>query len=80
VLAQTIGQAQMAAFSPERIGLIIAGLEVPHTHLHVIPIETESDLDFGRADSAASPESLDHAATRVRVALREAGHAEVTGD
>jgi histidine triad (HIT) family protein len=71
VVAQKIGQAQMAAFSPERIGLIIAGLEVPHTHLHVIPIDTEADLDFGRADGEAA---------RLRVALRGAGRAEVTGD
>ena len=35
----TIGRAQQEAFSPERVGLIIAGLEVPHAHLHVIPIE-----------------------------------------
>ena len=37
-VAQTVGRAQMTAFSPARVGLIIAGLEVPHTHLHVIPI------------------------------------------
>ena len=43
-VAQVIGQAQMAAFSPTRIGVIVAGLEVPHTHVHVIPIRDESDL------------------------------------
>ena len=47
-VAQTVGRAQMTAFSPARVGLIIAGLEVPHTHLHVIPIESEADLDFAR--------------------------------
>lgn len=77
-VAQTIGQAQMAAFSPERVGLIIAGLEVPHTHLHVIPIETEADLDFARADPDPSPVALDDAAERLRSALREAGRPEVT--
>ena len=38
-VAQVIGQAQMVAFSPTRVGLIIAGLEVPHTHLHLLPID-----------------------------------------
>src|SRR4029079_4677681 len=42
VVAKAVGQAQMAAFAPRRIGMIIAGLEVPHTHLHVIPIESEA--------------------------------------
>jgi len=77
-VAQHIGRAQQAAFSPTRIGLIIAGLEVPHTHVHVIPIDTEADLDFARADGAASPDALDDAADRLRAALRAAGHAEAT--
>lgn len=76
VVAKAIGAAQMDAFSPARIGMIIAGMEVPHTHLHVIPIDTERDLDFARADGAASAESLDAAADRLRAALASRGHAE----
>ena len=68
--------AQVDAFAPERVGLIIAGMEVPHTHLHVIPIETERDLDFARADGAAPAEALDAAADRLRTALVARGHAE----
>src|SRR3546814_9119691 len=49
-VAQVIGQAQMTAFSPTRVGLIIAGLEVPHTHLQIIPIDSEADLSFSKAD------------------------------
>ena len=74
VVSQAIGQAQQAAFSPVRVGLIIAGLEVPHCHVHVIPIDSEADLDFHRADAAASAESLDAAADALRTALRAAGH------
>jgi histidine triad (HIT) family protein len=77
VVAKAIGNAQLAAFGAPRIGMIIAGLEVPHTHLHVIPIQTEADLDFRRADGSASAESLDAAAARLRTALVAAGHAEV---
>jgi diadenosine tetraphosphate (Ap4A) HIT family hydrolase len=76
-VAKAIGAAQMAAFSPARIGMIIAGMEVPHTHLHVIPIQTEADLSFARADHAASAESLDAAAEALRAALVAHGHAEV---
>ena len=75
-VAQVVGRAQQEAFSPTRIGLIIAGMEVPHTHLHVIPIDTEADLDFSRAD-AATDGSLDDAATRLRTALAATGRPEV---
>lgn len=76
-VAQVIGQAQMAAFSPTRIGMIIAGLEVPHTHLHVIPIDREADLSFAKADPSPDPAALDDAAHRIRAALRSMGRAEV---
>lgn len=75
-VAQVIGRAQMAAFSPVRIGVIVAGLEVPHTHVHVIPIGSESDLDFARAGSA-TPEELEAAAVPLRAALRDLGRSEV---
>jgi len=68
VVAQTIGQAQMAAFAPARIGMIIAGLEVPHTHLHVIPIGSESDLSFAKAHALPDDE-MDAAADAIRAAL-----------
>src|SRR6266542_3924212 len=74
LVAQAVGQAQMAAFSPARVGLIVAGLEVPHCHVHVLPINAESDLSFAKADHNASPESLDAAADALRSALREGGH------
>ena len=76
-VAQVIGQAQMAAFAPARIGVIIAGLEVPHTHLHLIPIQSEGDLSFAKADPSPAPEALDDAASRLRDALRSMGRTEV---
>ena len=77
VVAKHIGRAQMAAFAPNRIGMIIAGLEVPHTHLHVIPIQTEADLSFARADPSAPAEAMEAAADQLRGALAALGHAEV---
>jgi histidine triad (HIT) family protein len=60
----------MPPFNPTKVGLIIAGLEVPHVHLHVSPIDTNNDLDFANA----SAESLDEAAERIQTALTELGH------
>jgi histidine triad (HIT) family protein len=76
-VSQTIARAQQVAFPSQRIGLIIAGMEVPHTHIHLIPIDSEADLDFARADHGAQPADLDDAAERLRGALRDAGHRDV---
>lgn len=76
LVAQTVGQAQEAAFNPARVGLLVAGLEVPHCHLHVVPIDSEADLSFAKADPDPDPAALDAAAERLRVALRKLGHAD----
>lgn len=72
-VAQKIGKAQQEAFEPRRIGLMIAGFEVPHVHVHVVPIEGMADLDFSNADSRATGAALEDAAQRLRVALRAQG-------
>ena len=77
-VAHEIGAAQMAAFTPTRIGLIIAGLEVPHVHLHVVPIDAERDLSFANADPSPAPDAMDAAADRLRDALRARGAAAVS--
>jgi histidine triad (HIT) family protein len=76
-VAQEIAVAQQAAFSPLRVGLIIAGLEVPHTHVHVIPIDGMQDMDFGNA-SETSPADLETAAAAIRAELRTAGASGVS--
>ena len=73
-VSQIIGQAIDKAFRPTKVGLMIAGLEVPHVHLHVTPIDTVNDLDFANADPNASSESLDDAAAQIRSALVEMGY------
>lgn len=72
-VAKRIAQAQQAVFDPVKVGLMIAGLEVPHVHLHVVPIRGVHDLDFSNADLAADPTELDRAAQSLRVALGTAG-------
>ena len=73
-VGQRIGQAQMAAFSPTRVGLMIAGLEVPHVHLHVVPIDGVHDMDFANAARDPDPEAMDRARDDLVTALRDAGH------
>lgn len=79
-VGQKIGRGQMAAFEPARIGMMIAGLEVPHCHLHVVPIQTEADLSFARADHHPDPATLDAHAESLRGALRDLGYGATVPD
>jgi histidine triad (HIT) family protein len=71
--AQAIGKAQMAGFKPARIGVAIAGMEVPHCHIHVVPIEKVQDLNFANQDPKPDPKMMDDAAATIRRELRRLG-------
>ena len=73
-VTRVIGDAQRSAFAPERVGVIIAGYEVPHLHVHVIPTNAMAELSFANAAPSVEPETLDAAATAIRTALVEGGH------
>lgn len=68
-VAHHISKAQHAAFSPERVGLIIAGYEVPHTHIHVLPTNEIADLSFANAATSVEREDLERAATAIHQQL-----------
>ena len=72
-VAQTLGKALQHGFPCQKVGVMIAGLEVPHVHLHVLPIERLEDMDFANQDSDARPADLDAAADTVRASLRALG-------
>jgi histidine triad (HIT) family protein len=76
-ISQQVGKAIDRAFEPAKVGLIIAGLEVSHVHLHVTPIHALQDLNFANADPNPDPLEMDAAAEKIRGALRELGCAEV---
>ncbi len=77
-VAQTIGRALEEVYSPRKVGLMIAGLEVPHLHLHVVPIDTVHDLDFSNAAASVDPDELETAAASIRDALIAAGASGVS--
>ncbi len=72
-VAQWVGRAQRAAFDPRRIGVLVVGDEVPHVHLHIVPINSPAELSFATADAAPDPAALDAAADRIRAELRTLG-------
>ncbi|WP_028476228.1 HIT family protein [Nocardia sp. CNY236] len=72
-VAQQIGRAVRAAWDAPRAGLLIAGLEVPHLHVHVFPAFELSDFDLSAADPNPSAASLDEAQTKITRALRDLG-------
>lgn len=68
-VAQRLGRVLQETFQPRKVGLMIAGLEIPHAHLHLVPIESEADLDFANA-RPASAEELAQVAARIREHLK----------
>lgn len=76
-VSQSIGKALQHAFGPERVGLMIAGFEVPHCHVHVVPIEGMHDLDVANAAASVDPADLERAAQTIRSALRELEFSQV---
>jgi len=65
-VTRDIAQAQRDAFSPERVGVIIAGYEVPHAHIHVIPTNEIRELSFTNAAPSIDVETLEAAAAAIR--------------
>jgi diadenosine tetraphosphate (Ap4A) HIT family hydrolase len=79
-VAQTVGQAVKSAFDAPRMGLLIAGLEVPHLHLHVFPAWQLETFDLATADQDPDPVALDGVAEKIRAKLRELGHEQYVSD
>ncbi|SRR6056297_3731735 len=77
-VTHTIGLAQRSAFGCERVGVIIAGYEVPHTHIHVIPTSSMAELSFANAAAGVDREDLDSWAGAIRRELRAVGASGVS--
>ncbi len=68
--AARVARALEKAVPCKRVGMIVAGFEVPHAHLHLVPVNGEGELTFERARPAAK-EELAAVGAKVREALRE---------
>lgn len=75
LVAQRVAKGLKAIYQPKRVGVMVAGLEVPHTHLHLVPVDALTDFDF----SLQKPTEADKLATeaqKIRAALQEMGFGE----
>lgn len=73
LVAHRVGSAQQAELAAPRVGLMIAGFEVPHAHLHVLPMQNVRDLDFANAAPDVDHDQLAAIAARLRDRLTAAG-------
>lgn len=78
-VSQSVGKAIQHGFQPVKVGLMIAGLEVRHVHLHLVPMEGLHDLEFGRQNRSPDPAAMDRAAETIRASLRSLGYQQVAG-
>ncbi|MGP5597637.1 HIT family protein [Glutamicibacter arilaitensis] len=76
LVATKIGRTQKRVFSSQRAGLMIAGFEVPHLHVHVWPTNSLADFDLSNAADNPDPAAMDNNAEALRAGLREDGHGE----
>ena len=75
-VARRIGAVQVDIFGSRRAGLIVAGYEINHLHVHVWPSNSMADFDFASADQNPDPDVLDANADKLREGLRDAGYGE----
>ena len=68
--AQKIAKAQKSAIECKRIGVAVIGLEVPHAHIHLVPLTKEGDLDFSANNKKTfAPEIMESIAEKIRAEL-----------
>jgi histidine triad (HIT) family protein len=71
LFAKIVARGLRAAIPCKRIGVAVIGLEVPHAHIHLIPMNSVSDLNFVRPKLSFTPEQLEATAEKIKAALRE---------
>jgi histidine triad (HIT) family protein len=67
--SQKIAKAMDKVIVCERIGVAVIGLEVPHAHIHLIPINGVSDINFEREKKTFSPDKMREIAEKINLAL-----------
>ncbi len=72
-VSHQLGRALQRAFRPTKVAMMLIGLEVPHVHVHLVPIDDMGDVNFANAERNPDPAALDAAAGRIQTALHELG-------
>ena len=65
-LVRQLAPAIQLAFPCRKVGMAVIGLEVPHAHVHLVPLDEVEDLSFARPKLCPSPEELQEHAARIR--------------
>lgn len=63
--ARKVAEAVEAAVPCKRVGVAVLGMEVPHTHIHLVPLNTEADMDFRKKKLELSPEEFKEIASAI---------------
>ena len=64
--ARKVAIAVKAAIPCKRVGVAVLGMEVPHTHIHLVPLNTEGDLDFRKEHLSLQPARFEAIAAAIR--------------
>lgn len=70
VFAKRVAQAIQKAIPCRKVGMAVIGLEVSHAHIHLVPMQQESDIHFGRKKLCPTQEELVETAERIRQAYK----------
>jgi histidine triad (HIT) family protein len=70
LFAKIVAKAVKAAVPCKRIGVAVIGLEVPHAHIHLVPMNAIGDLNFEKERAQISPEQFEQIAADIRAALK----------
>lgn len=71
LFAKIVAKGLKKAIPCKRIGVAVVGLEVPHAHIHLIPMNSVSDMDFSKPKLNPSQEELSNTALKILEALRD---------
>jgi len=69
LFAKKVALAMESAMPCKRIGLAVMGMEVPHVHIHLVPMENEGDLNFAKEKLKLSPAEMNEIAEKIRKEL-----------
>jgi histidine triad (HIT) family protein len=67
VFAQKVAKAMDKTIPCTRIGVGVIGLEVPHVHIHLVPLKTVDDINFSRPKIKLTPEEFEQIADKIRL-------------